>query len=191
MAKSNRVVSVDMNGVNSRQLVAEGDHEAMVDEITIESSDNGEYLKWVFKVVGGENDGAKLYHNTSLQKQALWNLKNVLTALGVPVPNSVMKLNLADVEGRRCGVTVTHATWQGKKQAKITDLFPSEAGGDAEEGEEEAVEEEAAEEETVDLESMSLPELVAHAKSIGASLTGVDVKKRTAVMAAIQAASES
>lgn len=188
MAKSNRYVNVNMEGVNSRVVVEEGDHEVKLDEVELATSESSgaDYLKLVFIVQGGDFDGSKLYHNCSLQPKALFNLKAVLVALGMAVPNSVMKLNLAEMEGRRCGVTVVHEPYKGKNQARCSDFFPSQASEGAEE--EEYVEEEEAPE--VDLDSMSLPDLVAHAKSVGADLKGVDVKKRAAIVAAITALTE-
>jgi hypothetical protein len=189
--KSNRIVTVDMTGVNSRVTVDEGDHEVKLEEVELKTSESSgnDYLSLTFVVRGGEFDGSKLWHNCSLMPKALFNLKAVMVALGMAVPSSVLKLNLADMEGRSCGVTVAHEVYEGKKKARITDFFPSQSASDAEEEEStEETEEEAAPE--VDLDSMSLPELVAHAKAAGADLKGVDLKKRAALVAAITALTE-
>jgi len=174
MAKnSKRTLKLDMTDVEARVLVPEGDHIATVDEVTVEVSDNSgkDYLKWKLTV----KDGGTLYHNTSLQPQALFGLKNVLVSLGLAVPASVMKLDLDDLEGRQMGVTVEHEVFQGKKRPRITDVYPLESdkaiGESSDEDEED-------EEEVVDLDSMTLEQLLDFAKESEISLKSIPKKDR-------------
>lgn len=178
MAK--RVVNLNMKDVSVGGVIPEGEYIVTVDEVSVEESQQGnQYLKWVFKVIDGPQKNSKIYHNTSLLPQSLFNLKNLLIALGVPVPDKAFQLNLDECEGCNCGVTVTHETYDGKKRSRVTDVFPLDAAdmeSDEEEGEE------------VDLEEMSLEELIEFADENDIKLTAKQKKRKSAALAAIQEA---
>ena len=175
MAK--RVVNLNMKDVSVGGVIPEGEYIVTVDEVSVEESQQGnQYLKWVFKVIDGPQKNSKIYHNTSLLPQSLFNLKNLLIALGVPVPDKAFQLNLDECEGCNCGVTVTHETYDGKKRSRVTDVFPLDASDV--EGEEE--------DEEVDLEEMSLEELIEFADENDIKLTAKQKKRKSAALAAIQ-----
>lgn len=175
MAK--RVVNLNMKDVSVGGVIPEGEYIVTVDEVSVEESQQGnQYLKWVFKVIDGPQKNSKIYHNTSLLPQSLFNLKNLLIALGVPVPDKAFQLNLDECEGCNCGVTVTHETYDGKKRSRITDVFPLDASDV--EGEDDG--------EEVDLEEMSLEELIEFADENDIKLTAKQKKRKSAALAAIQ-----
>lgn len=175
MAK--RVVNLNMKDVSVGGVIPEGDYIVTVDEVSVEESQQGnQYLKWVFKVIDGPQKNSKIYHNTSLLPQSLFNLKNLLIALGVPVPDKAFQLNLDECEGCNCGVTVTHETYDGKKRSRVTDVFPLDASDV--EGEDDG--------EEVDLEEMSLEELIEFADENDIKLTAKQKKRKSAALAAIQ-----
>src|SRR5690606_28865621 len=103
MAKRNKkknVLKVDFTNVEPGGKVPEGDYPVVVKEITVEESQNGNpYLKWVFSVADGRHKGKQLYHHTSLQPQALFNLRNTLEALGMEVPQKAIQLDLDNLIG--------------------------------------------------------------------------------------------
>lgn len=134
--KKSNTVKVNFKGVQAGgKLVPEGDYTVKVDEVTQEESDAGNaYLAWILKVADGKHKGSTLYHNTSLQPQALWNLKGVLEALGVEVPDSSLDIDLGEVIGMTANVTVEHETYQGKPKARIV-AWESATGGEDEEAE--------------------------------------------------------
>lgn len=175
MAK--RVVNLNMKDVSVGGVIPEGEYIVTVDEVSVEESQQGnQYLKWVFKVLDGKQKGSKIYHNTSLLPQSLFNLKNLLIALGVPVPDKAFQLNLDECEGCNCGVTIDHETYDGKKRPRVTDVFPLDAS-DVEaddEGEE------------VYLEEMSLEELIEFADDNDIKLTAKQKKRKSAALEAIQ-----
>lgn len=175
MAK--RVVNLNMKDVPVGGVIPEGEYIVTVDEVSVEESQQGnQYLKWVFKVIDGPQKNSKIYHNTSLLPQSLFNLKNLLIALGLPVPDKAFQLNLDECEGCNCGVTVTHETYDGKKRSRVTDVFPLDASdveGD-DDGEE------------VELEEMSLEELIEFADENDIELTAKQKKRKSAALAAIQ-----
>jgi len=151
--KKGRVIGINMEGIEAHTVAPEGDHTVTVKEVELKVSEaSKQYLAWQFEVAGG----GKLWHNTSLQPQALFNLKNVLVSLGVPVPNKLMNLDLDELIGLKCGVTVAHEMYEGKKKARITDFFPSE-DAEADDGDE------IDEEEGPDVDTMNLQELLAFA----------------------------
>lgn len=177
MAK--RVVNLNMKDVSVGGVIPEGEYIVTVDEVSVEESQQGnQYLKWVFKVIDGPQKNSKIYHNTSLLPQSLFNLKNLLIALGVPVPDKAFQLNLDECEGCNCGVTVTHETYDGKKRSRVTDVFPLDASDV--EGEDDG--------EEVDLEEMSLEELIEFADENDIKLTAKQKKRKSAALAAIQGA---
>lgn len=144
--KKSRSISVDMEGVESGGRIPDGDHLLEVDEITVETGDKSkkDYLKFVFKLVSG---GGKVFHNCSLQPQALFNLRSTLEALGMEVPDSSMDIDLDDLAELRCGGTIENETYEGKKRPQLIDLFPEseldgEDGEDDDDGDEEEEEEE-------------------------------------------------
>lgn len=143
---------VDFSQVEDRVLIDEGVYLLKVNKITEEVSDSGnDYLKWVFQVIGGDNydktlmKGVKLYHNTSLLPRALWNLRNLLTAMGVTVPKGVLDLRLKSYLGKQVWAEVTHETYQGKERAAIAGFVDEVQEVVGEEEEEVDMEEEAEE----------------------------------------------
>ncbi len=143
-----RVISVDFSGTSTRARVPEGDYLVKVLEITEEEGqDSGKpYLAWNLEITTGKFAGKRLKHITSLQPQALFNLRNTLEALNVEVPDSVSDIDLDALEGLEMGVGVEVETYQGNKQSKVVDVFPEEELEETDEDEEEANEEEAEEE---------------------------------------------
>lgn len=117
----------DMSKVEGRILVAEGEYSVEVAEISEEEGDKAPYFKWTFEITGDKKfDGAKLYYNTSLAENSLWNLKGLLEALGVDIPDEAFELDPDEVAGKTMGVVIEHETYQGRKQAKIVDFYAEE-----------------------------------------------------------------
>lgn len=177
MAK--RVLNLNMKDVSVGGVIPEGEYAVTVDEVSVEESQQGnQYLKWVFKVLDGKQKGSKIYHNTSLLPQSLFNLKNLLIALGIPVPDKAFQLNLDECEGCNCGVTIAHETYDGKKRSRVTDVFPLDSTGVEDDDDSE----------DVDLEEMSLEELIEFAEENDIKLTAKQKKRKSAALEAIQEA---
>lgn len=205
MMKNKSLIEVDMRGVSSRGICPEGIHRVRVKKVTREISEKSAkpYLAWELRA----SDGYTLYYNTSLQPQSLFNLKNVLLALGYEVPEAVLRLDLRSLEGREAYVEVMHEVYEGKKRARIVQfLMPDEVDAEeledeesieeepeeieeeeeegeegdvkAEEEEEEDEEEEEEEEDEEDLDSMSLEELLDYAEENDIDLTYLSKKDR-------------
>jgi hypothetical protein len=151
-------VSVDLSGVEtgSRKAIPEGTYPVTVDSIELKKSDNsgGNYLSFTFEVEEGTHKGSKLFHNCSLQPQALFNLKSVLLALGFEIPNKAFDLDTTQLVGLSCLVEVSHEVYEGKKKARITDFInPEDSDDDGEDSD-------------FDLEELEKDELVELAKAL-------------------------
>lgn len=172
MAKKRRpskAVKVDLSGVESSQkAIPEGEYVVSVNDASIESSSKGnDYIKFEFEVIEGSHKGAKLYHNCSLLPQALFNLKNVLEALGFDIPTKAFDLDLSDLLGLECEVEVGHETFEGKKKARILEFInPEDSDVEDDEDDEDEEDLEAA------LKNLSKKELKALVKEFEVDIEG-------------------
>lgn len=153
-----RLITVDFTGVESgggSVHIPEGDYGLKIKEVKGKKGEESgkNYLALLFEVISGDKKGLKkvLRHSCSLQKQSLWNLRNLLEACGKQTPAKAIKIDLDKMVGLECAGTVIDDEYEGKKKSVITAFFPledlgntSESGDELEEtvGEEEAVEEE-------------------------------------------------
>lgn len=120
-------ISVDFTGVESRVLLPEGDYQLEVSELTQEESESGNpYLKWVFLTVDEDPklNSKKVYHNTSLLPQALWNLRNLLETLGIEVPDAAIEIDPEELIGLSFMGTLVHEDYNGKAQVRLTEYMP-------------------------------------------------------------------
>jgi len=201
------VISVDFTGVKGSNRVPEGEYKVKVVAITMEEGESSgqPYLKWELEITEGKQKGKKLVHITSLQPQALFNLRNTLEALGVEVEEKAMKLNLNDYIGLEMGVVVEIETYQGNARSRVVDVFnlneiededddesdddsDDEDEGDDEDDDDEDDEDEDDEDEDdeddedelteEDLEDLDDDELVEKAKEYGVEVTYSNKKKK-------------
>lgn len=140
-----RGISVDFSETESSASLPEGDYLLRVDDVEQKTSENSgaDYLAITFVVDEGEFKGKKVWHNCSLQPQALFNLRAVLESLGFEVPQGVMDLDPADMVGECCGAAIVLEVFEGKSKPRVAEFFPAEELDEvAEEAGEEAEEEE-------------------------------------------------
>ena len=193
--KKKTTVRVNMSGVEGgRRVVPEGDYRAKVAEVSQEESDNGEYLKWKFSTVdkNKKHNNVPLYYNTSLQPQALWNLRNVLEALGVDVPDDNLDLDLSDLVDKECIVATTNEIYEGKRKSVIVDIYDDEA--EIDDGDEEGEENEDLpdEDEVMKMKAKQLEEVVEeHELDVDLDDYNSLAKKRKAVVKAIEEKDDS
>lgn len=131
-AKSKTIAKVDFTGVEASGNHPEGRFLFTVDgvpEIKTSENSGNDYINWTLK-----SDQGKVWHMTSLAPQALFNLRNVLESLGVEVEQAAMELDLTEYDGLTLGAEVEHEVYQGKKKARVIDIFPeTELDGEEEE----------------------------------------------------------
>lgn len=170
-------VKVDLSGVeSSRKAIPEGSYTVSVNDAKIETSSksSADYIAFEFEVIEGDHKGAKLFHNCSLQPQALFNLKNVLEALGFTIPKKAFDLELSELLGLECEVEVGHETYDGKKKARIVEFINLE-DGDEDDDEDEDDEDEVEEIEEA-LQDLSKKDLKAIAKEFEVKVSKDDGK---------------
>lgn len=142
-SKKKNKLSVSFKDVKTFKLLPEMDFLTEVQSITQEEGSEHDYLQWNLSVVlPTKFKGSLLSYNTSLAPQALWNLRNVLEALGVEVPDDEMELELDDYIGMKLGVTNEHRVYEQKKRNDIVDIFSEENYGKTEDSEEDEEDEE-------------------------------------------------
>lgn len=126
--KSSSVVTVDFEGVESggKRVRKAGEYLCKVEEITKEIGDIAPYLAWQFEVIDGECEGSKLWTNTSLAKQALFNLRGLLEALGEEVPDSELDIDLEDMVDKEVVLVVEMEDYEGKSKARVVDYYPAD-----------------------------------------------------------------
>lgn len=139
---SNDYVIVNFKGVSSRdKIVPEGSYRAIVMKVTKGTAKSGyPKLDWIFEVSEGPEEGHRFRpYVTSLQVQSLWNLRAVLEALGVEVPDEDLQIVFGELKGLELGLAIEHETYEHRLKERIIDLFPLEEldeGEPIEEGEE-------------------------------------------------------
>lgn len=152
--KNSKVIKVDFTGVDvGGRVVPPGEYVAAVENVKHETSSksNKPFLGWELKIVEGDSKGAKLFHNTSLQPQALWKLRQMLEALGVETEEGAMSLNLTEYVGLQLGVEVDNEEYDGKTRTRVVDVFSlDDPDEDEDDGKDEEVEDDSDEDEDED-----------------------------------------
>jgi hypothetical protein len=120
------MLNVDFTGVTSggSYNVPEGDYVAEVTEIEQKLSKQQKPFIAFTLTLRGDQEGKKLFHNCSLQPQALFNLRRTLEALGFMVPDGQMDIDLNELKGLYMGVHVEGEEYQGKVRPRVTEVFP-------------------------------------------------------------------
>lgn len=132
-SKKKGSVRVNFKNVESRRTPPEGDYKLEILEATTGTSNAGnDQIEFVLEVADGEYKGTKVWFYCPLAENSLWKLHAFLTALGEDVPEDEMDIDLSDLVGKELVGVLTHETYQGKKQAKMTDFdsIDNYKGGD-------------------------------------------------------------
>lgn len=120
-------IKINMEDVESRKALPEGDYLFEIDEVEVKTADNSgaDYLAFTMKVADGPNKGSKVWHNCSLQPQALFNLKSVMEACGMEAEGTV-EFDPADMIGMTFGGTVAMEKYEGKERPRLVEFFSEE-----------------------------------------------------------------
>jgi hypothetical protein len=142
-------VKINFSGVETRSKIPDGQYHARVAEGSTEEGNQAPYIKWTFEIVeDGKFKGRKLWTNTSLAPQALWNLRNMLECLGVEVSEEddldVEKDIIKPSIDCELMVRVENEVYDGKDRPKITDYTAIDEAAEVEDedGDEDEEEEE-------------------------------------------------
>jgi len=121
-----RVDFTDVGGADF-QPIEPGTYNAVVFNAEVRDSQAGKpYINWDFKITGPKYEGRHQWYMTSLQKQALWKLKQMLLRLGVPEEKltGVFDLDLEELIGKPCKIVVEHEQYQGQIRDRVVDVLP-------------------------------------------------------------------
>ena len=139
--------------------IPEGDYLAKIvsSEVRESEKSGSRYISWKMSIANGEFKGKPLYHITSLKREALWNLRNLIhAAVGKNVAGKALNVDTTAIEGKIIAITVEDDEYEGKIRSRIVDTRPKDELETDDEEEEEEEEEEVEEEE---LENVDLEEL--------------------------------
>jgi len=91
--------------------------------------DSGQpYLNWEFNIQTPGFEKRKAWYITSLQPNALWNLKSLLEAItGEEVPEGPIEFEPNDLFGRPCKLSIKNEDYQGKTVDKVEYVLSSSA----------------------------------------------------------------
>lgn len=128
-------MKINLRGVKTEmETLPPGRYLCSVFKITSKVSQNGNaYLEWVFKVSPEHPDsdyvGRQLFHNTTLTKESLWNLKRLLIALGEEPADLDDNIDFEPDEyvGRMCVVEASNEMYQGIARARVSRILPEDA----------------------------------------------------------------
>lgn len=132
-ARKSNAITLDLSKVEGRVNVKEGDHLLEVMEVTKEQGQKGDYLNWKFRVVEGDSEGGIVYNNTSLSEQSLWNVRTLLEALGVEIPDTEFDIEPEELVGLTLMGTIELETYEGKKKPRLSDFWAAEEAEPVEE----------------------------------------------------------
>lgn len=125
-AKKSNTISVDFSGVGTLgRFQVDGDYPLRVVEVTQEDGDKYPYLNWCLEC-SGDPEGARVYNNTSLAPQSLWNVKAMLEAIGVEVPDDSMDIDLDELVDLELMGKIEMEPYDGKNRPRLIDFWELE-----------------------------------------------------------------
>lgn len=168
MAKA-RKTQIDFSGVDkeikkgggSGTRVPEGDYLVKLVDVSLEEGPKANYFKWKTQIVKPEKyKGKTIYTNTTLKRDALWNLRNLIhAALGKNVAGKSVSFDPNTILTKVVGAAVVDGDeYKGKIKSEIQTFMPKdEVKFDSDDDEDE--EPETEEEEDEDLEEVEVEDL--------------------------------
>jgi hypothetical protein len=158
---------INMKGVEKeirrgggRVRIPEGEYPAKIISATLETSrrdETSKYFQWRVQITSGPQKGKQLRANTSLKREALFNLRNLINAAaGRNMAGKVFDFDPETLYGRTVGIVVSDNAWtdgQGNERitSQVDTFFPvSELATVSDDEEEDEVDEEDEDEETED-----------------------------------------
>jgi uncharacterized protein DUF669 len=168
---SKKTMRIDFGGVPEERRqrgrhIPEGEYAAKIvswkKRYKDDDKTNVPYLQWVIQVADGKYKGVPLYENTSLKKDALFNLRNLIYAATDGkrnVAGKTVEFNPDALVGKRICIVVEDNEYNNTIRSQIADVRPISEMEEEEEGEEEEEEFEEEEEEEEALDEVDVDEL--------------------------------
>lgn len=134
----------------------------------VEAKESGNMMiVWDFEITSGKYKGRKFRDRHTLVPAALFNIRNLLEALGVNVPEKTTKLKFKKYVGSEVGISLIDGEYNNKPLSEVDDFLPiSEVGDDEDEelDDDELDEDEDDDEDDEDLSEMDRKELKSYIK---------------------------
>lgn len=113
----------DLSKVTVRKVIPKGWYSARIEDVESGEGEKGDYFKWAIAINEGKYDGvrAKPFY-TSLNPEALFNLKMLLEAVGFKIPAKGFSLEPTELVGEELFVLIDHEIYEGKKQSVIVEM---------------------------------------------------------------------
>lgn len=124
--------TVNFKGVGDGfPLLDPGNYPVKVQKVEIKKGqDSGEeYYNWEFRTVTPKKKATHdkpLWYTTSLQPQALFNLRGLLETLGIEVPEGPYDIVPSELVGLECIGVVEHEKYRGETRARLVDFLPED-----------------------------------------------------------------
>ena len=126
---------IDFTGVadGGFEAIPAGTYNATVFDIEHKESKKGnQYYSWIFKIQDGQYEGRKFWHNTTLTKESLWNLKMVLKGMGVSREereSSQFDFQPSNFIGKPCRIVLRYKEdgYNGEPENNIRRVLPPES----------------------------------------------------------------
>ena len=116
-------INVDFSSVEDSVQVKPGKYLAVVKSISMGEGAKAKYLKWALQVTTNPCKGLHINHITSLSPNALFMLRDTLTAIGVKVPKAAVAIDPDKFIGKTLGIDVGIRPYEGKEYANVTSVF--------------------------------------------------------------------
>ena len=160
--RSSKTVRLDFSGVPKERRqrfrrIPEGEYQAKIMSVRKKWKDNDKsnapYFAWTLQITEGKYKGTPFIENTSLKKEALFNLRNLIFACTDGKKNvagrNAVDFNPDSLIGKVVGIVVEDEEWDNKMRSTIGSIIPL-AELSEEDEDEESEEDEDEDEEEVD-----------------------------------------
>jgi hypothetical protein len=120
-----------LKDAEARVVIPEGDYGALVKKVEEDEGDAGPYLRWTFEIIDeGKYEGkSPKPYITSFAENALWNLRGLLEALGVEIPDEAFDIDPKEMVDKELIITIRHTEYDGRTQSEVTgDFMPIDEG---------------------------------------------------------------
>lgn len=136
--KTSALAIPDLSKAEGRVTIPEGRYLFEIVEVSKEDGQEHPYLKWTFAIAKGKLEGKKAKpYITSYSPDSLWNLRNLLEAIEIEIPDGDFELEPDDAIGKQFYSEIVHEDYQGRTQSTISGSFEPADGGGKEKDDEE------------------------------------------------------
>lgn len=131
--------TVNFKGVGDGfPILDPGNYPVVVKKVEIRKGQESgaEYYNWEFRTKTPRKKATHdkpLWYTTSLQPQALFNLRGLLETLGVDVPEGPYDIVPSELAGLECIGVVEHEKYEGETRARLVDFLPEDYEEDEDE----------------------------------------------------------